>query len=47
MLVCTVVLGMLLRRVLGEGTALSFVVVATTVLAVLLLGWRLVARAVS
>jgi hypothetical protein len=46
-LVCTVVLGMLLRRVLGEGTALSFVVVATTVLAVLLLGWRLVARAVS
>ena len=46
-LVCTVVVGMLLRRVLGEGTAVSFVVVATSVLAVLLLGWRLVARLVS
>lgn len=45
--VCTVVVGMLLRRVLGEGTALSFVLVATTVLTVLLLGWRLVARLVS
>ena len=39
-----VVIGMLLRRLVGEGTAPSFVVVATTVLAVLLLGWRLVAR---
>ncbi len=38
---------MLLRRVLGEGTALSFVIVATSVLTVLLLGWRLVARLVS
>jgi hypothetical protein len=45
--VCTVVVGMLLRRVAGEGTAWSFVLVATTVLAVLLLGWRLVARLVS
>ena len=44
---CTVVLGMVLRRVAAEGTALSFVVVATTVLAVLLLGWRLVARLVA
>jgi ribose/xylose/arabinose/galactoside ABC-type transport system permease subunit len=43
-LVCTVVVGMLLRRVMGDGTALSFVLVATTVLSVLLLGWRLVAR---
>lgn len=42
-LTATVVLGMLFRRVAGEGTAASFVVVATTVLAVLLLGWRLVA----
>ena len=45
--VCTVVVGMLLRRVLGEGTALSFVIVATSVLTVLLLGWRLVARLLS
>jgi Protein of unknown function (DUF3054) len=45
--VCTVVLGMMLRRVLGDGTAVSFVVVATTVLSVFLLGWRLVARLVS
>ncbi|HEY5516193.1 MAG TPA: DUF3054 domain-containing protein [Pengzhenrongella sp.] len=41
----TVVVGMLLRVfVTGAGTAASFVVVATTVLAVFLLGWRLVAR---
>jgi hypothetical protein len=46
-LVCTVVVGMLLRRVMGDGTALSFVLVATTVLSVLLLGWRLVARLVG
>jgi hypothetical protein len=40
----TVVVGMLLRAVLGQGTAVSFVGVATAVLAVLLLGWRLLAR---
>ena len=45
--VCTVVVGMLLRRVAGDGTAPSFVAVATTVLTVLLLGWRLVARLVG
>lgn len=45
--VCTVVVGMLLRRVVGDGTALSFVVVATTVLTALLLGWRLIARLAS
>jgi hypothetical protein len=39
-----VVVGMLLRRLDGQGTALSFVVVATVVLAVLVLGWRLVVR---
>ena len=44
---CTVVLGMILRRVAGEGTAWSFVVVASVVLSVLLLGWRLVARWLS
>jgi peptidoglycan/LPS O-acetylase OafA/YrhL len=38
--VAAVVLGMLLRVVTGAGTAFSFVVVATVVLAVLLLGWR-------
>ncbi len=38
-----VVVGMLLRVVTGAGTAFSFVVVATLVLAALLLGWRAVA----
>jgi hypothetical protein len=33
---------MLLRVVTGQGTAPTFVLVATLVLAVLLLGWRLV-----
>jgi peptidoglycan/LPS O-acetylase OafA/YrhL len=37
----TVALGMLLRALTGQGTAWTFVVVATLVLAVLLLGWRL------
>ena len=40
----TVVVGMALRRVAAQGTAPSFVVVATLVVAALLLGWRLVAR---
>ena len=35
---------MALRAITGEGTALSFVIVATPVLAALFLGWRLVAR---
>ena len=38
----TVVGGMLMRRITGEGTAASFVVVATVVLGALLLGWRAV-----
>lgn len=38
--VATVAVGMLLRRASDEGTATSFVVVASVVLAVLLLGWR-------
>jgi hypothetical protein len=37
---CTVVVGMLLRKVSSAGVAASFVVVAATVTAVLLLGWR-------
>jgi hypothetical protein len=40
----TVVVGMLLRGVTGQGSAWSFVVVATLVVSALLLGWRLVAR---
>ncbi len=40
----TVVVGMGLRAVAAQGTAPSFVVVATVVLTVLLLGWRLLAR---
>ena len=40
---CTVLVGMLLRAVTGQGTAPTFDLVATLVLAVLLLGWRFVA----
>lgn len=36
----TVLVGMLLRRAVGLGTAASFVVVASVVLAAFLLGWR-------
>jgi ribose/xylose/arabinose/galactoside ABC-type transport system permease subunit len=39
----TLVIGMVLRRATGQGTAVSFVVVAAVVLAVFLLGWRAVA----
>ncbi|UQX10556.1 DUF3054 domain-containing protein [Candidatus Mycobacterium methanotrophicum] len=38
--VCTVAVGMLLRKATSAGVAASFVVVASTVTAVLLLGWR-------
>ncbi|WP_039827330.1 DUF3054 domain-containing protein [Nocardia testacea] len=37
---CTLVVGMLLRVVAGQGTAFSFIVVAALVLAFFLLGWR-------
>jgi hypothetical protein len=37
---CTVVVGMLLRKATSAGVAASFVVVASTVTALLLLGWR-------
>ncbi|CCH76570.1 putative conserved transmembrane protein [Nostocoides japonicum T1-X7] len=43
-LACVIVVGMVLRSLLGQGVQPSFVVVATLVLALLLLGWRLVAR---
>ncbi|MBT9257358.1 DUF3054 domain-containing protein [Phycicoccus sp. MAQZ13P-2] len=42
--VATVAVGMALRAVAAQGVAVSFVVVATTVLSVFLVGWRLVAR---
>ncbi len=45
--VCTVAGGMMLRRLIGAGTALPFVLVATLTLAVFLLGWRLVASALT
>jgi Protein of unknown function (DUF3054) len=38
--VCTVAVGMLLRKATSAGVAASFVVVASTVTALLLLGWR-------
>jgi hypothetical protein len=37
---CTVVVGMLLRKASSAGVAASFVVVASSVTAILLLGWR-------
>ena len=40
---CTVVVGMVLRKATSAGVAASFIVVAATVTAVLLLGWRAVA----
>ncbi|MCV7445168.1 hypothetical protein AWB91_25635 [Mycobacterium paraense] len=42
--VCTVAVGMLLRKASSAGVAASFVVVAASVTAVLLLGWRAVAE---
>lgn len=41
--VCTVVIGMALRKATGAGIAFSFVAVASVVTALLLLGWRAVA----
>ncbi len=38
----TLIGGMLLRALSGQGTAVGFVIVAATVLAVFLLGWRAV-----
>jgi hypothetical protein len=37
---CTVAIGMLLRKATSAGVAASFVAVASTVTALLLLGWR-------
>jgi Protein of unknown function (DUF3054) len=43
---CTVALGMILRVVSGQGTAVAFIVVALAFLALFLLGWRLLVRLV-
>ena len=42
----TLVVGMLLRVVSGQGIAVSFIIVAAVVLAVFLIGWRAIALAV-
>ena len=42
--VMTVAVGMVLRALTGQGTAGSFIIVATISTAVLLLGWRALAR---
>jgi Protein of unknown function (DUF3054) len=41
---CTVALGMILRVVAGQGTAVAFIAVALGFLGLFLLGWRLLAR---
>ena len=43
----TVVIGMALRKATSQGTAISFVVVASLVTAILLLGWRVAATALA
>jgi hypothetical protein len=43
----TVVIGMLLRKATSQGTAVSFVVVASLVTAILLLGWRAAVSALA
>lgn len=45
--VATVVVGMALRKLTGQGTAISFVVVASIATAIVLLGWRGVAAALA
>ena len=44
---CTVGVGMALRKATGAGIALSFVAVATAATALLLLGWRAVVTALG
>jgi hypothetical protein len=45
--VSTVVVGMLLRKASSQGVAVSFIVVASLVTALLLLGWRVVAGLIA
>ncbi|WNG93088.1 DUF3054 domain-containing protein [Mycobacterium sp. ITM-2016-00318] len=42
---CTVVVGMLLRKATSAGVAMSFVIVASAATAVMLLGWRVTVAA--
>ena len=42
---CTVAVGMLLRKATSAGVAVSFIIVATVATAVVLLGWRMVLAA--
>lgn len=44
---CTVVIAMLLRKATSQGTAVSFIVVASLTTAVLLLGWRAAAQLIN
>jgi hypothetical protein len=44
---CTVVVGMLLRKATSAGVSASFVVVASLVTGLLLLGWRGVAKLIT
>lgn len=41
----TVIVGMVLRKATSQGVAISFIVVASLVTALLLLGWRAIANA--
>ena len=41
---CTVALGMILRVVSGQGTAVAFIIVALAFLGLFVLGWRVLAR---
>ena len=45
--VCTVAIGMLLRKATSAGVAFSFVVVASAATAVMLLGWRVAVAALQ
>lgn len=45
--VCAVAVGMLLRKATSEGTAASFITVATLTIGLLLLGWRAAVTRVS
>lgn len=45
--VTTVVVGMLLRAVSGQGVAVAFVIVATVTLLVFLVGWRAIVAGIA
>lgn len=45
--IVTVIGGMLLRTLSGQGTALPFIIVATLTLVLLLVGWRLLSALIS